>query len=138
MKRMLALLLCAMLGAPACASMRATEARLPQTADSVAAPDMALMASYVRQLHVGTRVRVRLADGQIVRGTLMKVDGDPIVVQRRTRIPEPPMQLAIKDLRGVEIEQANGGPGRAIAIGAAAGAGAALGVILLLAAIFSD
>jgi hypothetical protein len=38
----------------------------------------------------------------------------------------------------VELEKQNGGPGRAIAIGAATGAGAALGVLLVLAAVFSD
>ena len=100
--------------------------------------DSVLMASYVRQLPVGSRVRVTLADGKVVHGTLMKADGDPLVVQRRTRIPETPLQIQIRNVRAVELEKSSGGPGRAIAIGAAAGAGTALGVLLILAAIFSD
>ena len=97
-----------------------------------------VMASYVRQLPIGSRVRVTLADGKVIHGTLMKSDGDPFVVQKRTRIPETPLQIQIRSVRAVELEKHAGGPGRAIAIGAAAGAGAALGVLLILAAIFSD
>jgi hypothetical protein len=100
--------------------------------------DAALMASYVQQLPLGSRVRVSLSDGTVVRGTLIKAEGDPIAVQRRTRIPEPPLQIPLNTVRAVEIERNGGTTGRAIAIGAAAGAGAALGVLLVLAAIFSD
>jgi hypothetical protein len=57
-------------------------------------------------------------------------------VQRRTRIPEPPVTIPIERIRAVEIDT-SGGTGRAVAIGATAGAGAALGVILILAAIFA-
>lgn len=100
--------------------------------------DAALMASYVRQLPLGSRVRVSLSDGTVIHGTLIKADGDPIAVQRRTRMPEAPLQIPVKDVRAVELEKGGGGTGRAIAIGAAAGAGAALGVLMVLAAIFSD
>jgi hypothetical protein len=98
----------------------------------------ALIHSYIRQLPVGSRVRVGLADGTVIRGTLIKAQGDPIAVQRRTRIPEPPLEIPLKSVRAVELEKNGNGPGRAIAIGAAAGAGAALGVLLVLAAIFAD
>lgn len=100
--------------------------------------DVAVMASYVRQLPVGSRVRVSLSDGTVIHGTLIKADSDPIAVQRRTRIPEAPLQIPLKEVRAVEPEKGGGGTGRAIAIGAAAGAGAALGVLLVLAAIFAD
>jgi hypothetical protein len=96
------------------------------------------MASYVRQLPLGSRVRVSLSDGTVIHGTLIKADADPIVVQRRTRIPEAPLQIPLKSVSALELEKGGGGAGRAIAIGAAAGAGAALGVLLVLAAIFSD
>jgi hypothetical protein len=47
------------------------------------------------------------------------------------------LQIQLRHVRAVELEKRNGGPGRALAIGAAAGAGAALGVLLILAAIFA-
>ena len=101
--------------------------------------DPAIMSAYVRQLPVGSRVRVSLADGRVLKGTLIRTDTDPIVVQRRTRIPEAPMQIALADLHAVEIERnGSGSTARSIAIGAAVGAGAALGVLVLLAALFAD
>jgi hypothetical protein len=120
----------------ACATATPQMSSGPPLANTV--NDAALMASYVRQLPLGSRVRVSLSDGTVVRGTLIKAEGDPIAVQRRTRIPEPPLQIPLDTVRAVEIERNGGTTGRAIAIGAAAGAGAALGVLLVLAAIFSD
>jgi hypothetical protein len=119
-----------------CASIAAQRSRGGVLAS--AATDPALMASYVRQLPLGSRVRVSLSDGAVIHGTLIKADADPIVVQRRTRLPEAPLHIPLKRVTAVELEKGGGGPGRAIAIGAAAGAGAALGVLLVLAAIFSD
>jgi hypothetical protein len=119
-----------------CASVAAQRSRgvVLASADT----DPALMASYVRQLPLGSRVRVSLSDGTVIHATLIKADADPIVVQRRTRMPEPPLHIPLRNVGAVELEKAGSGTGRAIAIGAAAGAGAALGVLLVLAAIFSD
>jgi hypothetical protein len=61
-----------------------------------------------------------------------------IVVQERTRIPESPLTIPIESIRRVEIDPPGNGIGKAVAIGLAAGASGALGVILLLAAVFSD
>ena len=119
-----------------CASIGAQRSRgvVLASADT----DPVLMASYVRQLPLGSRVRVSLSDGTVIHGTLIKADADPIAVQRRTRIPEAPLHIPLQEVRALELEKGGGGAGRAIAIGAAAGAGAALGVLLVLAAIFSD
>lgn len=133
MRKALTLVVILAIAASGCATARGQV----QTASAYRA-DAALMSAYVRQLPVGSRVRVSLADGRVLKGTLIKADADPIVVQRRTRIPEPPVQIALADLHGVEIEKNGGGAGRSIAIGAAAGAGAALATLLFLAAIFSD
>lgn len=119
-----------------CASIAAQRSRGVVLARADTDPD--LMASYVRQLPLGSRVRVSLSDGTVIHGTLIKADADPIVVQRRTRLPEAPLEIPLKNVTAVELEKGGGGPGRAIAIGAAAGAGAALSVLLVLAAIFSD
>jgi hypothetical protein len=137
LSRPLAVLLAVTLAAPACATARAADARFPQAREAAAKPDPALMASYVAQLPVGSRVRIDLANGTRIRGTLMKASTDSIIVQKRTRIPEPPIEIPITDLRAVELEQ-GGSTGRTVAIAVAAGVGATFGVLLLLAAIFSD
>ena len=142
MKQMLALMLCAVLALPGCATARATSSRIgpaPPAAQPGGRVDPALMAEYIRQLPVGTRVRLTRTDGTVLRGTLMKRDADPIIVQRRARIPEAPLAIPIGDILALEPELPNGNhAGRSAAIGAAAAAGTVLGVLLLLAAIFSD
>jgi hypothetical protein len=140
MRNVLVLLLCAAIAAPGCATARysRTVFQAPRGADGQVV-DPALMASYVRQVPVGSRIKVTLVAGRTLRGTLMKNDADPIVVQERTRVPEPPIEIAIKDIAALELEGANGGsPGRTVAIAVAAGAAATLGVLLILAAIFAD
>jgi hypothetical protein len=139
MKRLLALALCALIASPACATTNGVRASRAQTpAGTAPRVDARLMADYVRQLPIGSRVRVTLVDGQIVHAILMKHDADPIVVQRRTRIPEPPVEIAIRDILAVELEAKGGSAGRTIAIGAAAAAAGTLSVLMILAAIFSD
>jgi hypothetical protein len=135
-KQAIALMLSVALMTAGCAAARAQGPRVSSQPSSSTAADPDLMAHYVRQLPPGSRVRVALADGTVIHGTLMKADADPIMVQRRTRIPERPLAIAIKEVRALELEK-NGGAGRAVAIGAAAGAGAALGVLMILAAIFA-
>jgi hypothetical protein len=135
MTRFVAIILCLATAAAGCGAAR-TQVATP--GGSASAADVTLMASYVSQLPTGSRVRVSLADGRVIRGTLMKGDADPIVVQRRTRIPEPPLSIPVRDVRALELDAKNGGAGRAIALGAAAGAASALGVMMLLVAIFAD
>ena len=139
MMRMIALVLSAALLSPGCATAAAsrTPVTTPQRSTS-GVMDPGLMAEYVRQLPVGAKVRVSLAGGGTIRGILMNRDRDPIVVQRRARIPEAPVEIAIKDIVSVELETGGSSPARAVAIGAAAAAGATLGVLLLIAAMLSD
>lgn len=130
----IALLLSAAIASGGCASSGAYSAASSATRP---AADPGLMAAYVRQLPVGARVRVSLADGRTLHGTLMNT-GDPLVLQKRTRIPEEPVEIPLREVRAVEVESKTGGAGRAIALGAAAGAASALGVLMVLAAIFAD
>lgn len=135
MRQAFVLLLCVVLAMPGCAAVTRSE-RVAQPNPSRRV-DPALMADYVRQLPIGSRVRISRVDGTVTHGTLMKRDADPIVVQRRARLPEEPVTIPVRDILVLELET-EGSAGRTIAIGIAAGAGAALGVLLLLAAIFSD
>lgn len=131
MRKVIALLLSASLFASGCATAGAP--RVAQPAPS----DRALLAGYVSQLPVGSRVRVDLVGGKVVKGTLMKATDTSIVVQRRTRMPEPPDEFTLDKVASVQVEPANS-TGKAIAIGAAAGAAAVVGALLILAAIFAD
>jgi len=135
MRRLIALALSTALALPGCASHTVTPQTTPARNTDA---DRQVLVSYVMQLAVGSRVKVTRMDGHDVRGTLMKATEAAVIVQRRTRVPEPPVTVPLEEVRAVEIEPASGNAGRTIAIGVAAGAGAALGVLLILAAIFAD
>ena len=139
MRRFVALLLCGSLLGSGCARVSASRGPAPALQHPARERvDPALMAEYVAQLPVGSKVRVNLAGGEIVRAVLMKRDADAIVVQRRTRIPEAPIAIPIANILAMELETAGSNPARTVAIGAATAVGATFGVLLLLAAIFSD
>ena len=132
MRRLFALLTCASLLVSGCATTGAPRVQAP------ASPvDRGLLASYVKQLAIGARVQVELTDHHTIKGTLMKAGDPSIVVQRRTRVPEPPEELPLATIVSVELDTSSGGTGRAIWAGAAAGAAGALAVFLILAAIFA-
>ena len=124
---------CATAGGP-----RVAMAQSPQSAAPRAAGDQAVLAEYVQRLPAGTKVRVDRADGKVVKGTLMKASDVAIVVQTRTRVPEPPVEIPLSEVLAVTPESSGNGIAKAIGIGAAAGAAAALGTILILIAAFSD
>lgn len=95
-----------------------------------------ILASYAEQLRIGTRVRATLDDNRVVRGTLVKKTSDALFVQPGGRIAEPLVELRLADLRAVEqVQPKTGSTGKAIAVGAAVGAGVSLGVLMLLAAV---
>src|SRR5688572_11899173 len=139
MKSALALLLTIALALPGCATARLTDPRFPAVSDQRRPVDPQVMADYVRQLRIGSRVRLTRTNGEEIRGTLMKNDGDPLFVQRQARIPEAPVEVPLRDVLAVELDiPAKSHSGRNIAIGAAAAASATLGVLLILAMVFSD
>lgn len=132
MKRLLVLAICGSMLVSGCAGV--TSERAARTAPP---RDAALMASYVRNIPVGSPVRVGLADGRTLSGTLMRADDGSIVVQPKGRVPEAPVALPIGDVVSVDIQRPSG-IGKVIAIGAAAGAAATFGVILILYAALGD
>jgi hypothetical protein len=97
-----------------------------------------VLTDYARQLPIGTRVRASAADRRTVRGTLVKRTDTAIVIQPRTRVAEPVVEIPYDQLVALEQEFPSTGTGKAVAAGLAAGAGAALGVILILIAIAGD
>lgn len=137
-KRMMALVLCSALAAPGCATTGATGITPARTAETRAA-DRAVLAEYLQKLPLGSPIRVDRSNGRSLRGTLMKASDRSLIVQPRTRIPEPAVEIALDDVISVTPDPQSGtNLGRAIGIGAAAGAGAALAVFLIIIAIYSD
>jgi hypothetical protein len=125
---------------------RASEASLSEGPEGTAAERRprasnqdppAVTAAYVKAIVPGTRIAVTMTDGKRVKGTLMVVQEEAIVLRPRTRVPEPAQTIPLTQIATIETER-EGGMGRAIAIGAAVGAGAAVGVFLALIAALSD
>jgi hypothetical protein len=109
-----------------------------QAADRQTAP-AGVLADYVQTLAPGSPVRIGRTNGQTTRGTLMKATDRSLIIQPRTRVPEPPLEIPLADIVSVTPEApGRTNVGKIIGIAAAAGAGAALGILLILAAIYGD
>jgi hypothetical protein len=132
-----ALLLCGVMTV-GCATSGARGVTVAPTAErQTAARDV--LTEYVRTLAPGSRVRVGRASGSTISGTLMKTTDRSLVIQPRTRVPEPPLEIALAEVVSVTPESTGGtNVGKIIGIAAAAGAGAAVGLLMILAAIYAD
>ena len=133
MKRLIALVTVLSIGTSGCATSGG--ARPATSPAAVSSP--ASMAEYVGHLPIGSRVRVELAGGRTVKGTLMRADETAVVISPATRVPEPPLEIPLSTVQRIEPGKASN-LGKTIAIGAAAGAGATLGVLFLLFAMLED
>lgn len=133
-----AVLLCGAIAAAGCATSAGRGVTVAPGADRQAArPD--ILADYVQTLPPGSQVRVGRTDGRTVRGTLMRATDRSLFVQPRTRVPEPPFEIPLAEIVSVTPEKpGRTNLGKVIGIAAAAGAGAALGLMMILAAIYAD
>lgn len=93
------------------------------------------MAAFVRGLAPGTPVKLTLTSGTKVTGLLISVGDEEVAVRRRTRIPEPLRRVPIGEIADADIVPERSA-GKTIAAAAAVGAGAALGFLFLLAALY--
>jgi hypothetical protein len=133
LKQATALALCAALVTTGCAA--ASGPRVAQ--DSAAPMDRTLLADYAQRIPPGSRVRVDRTTGGTIRGTLLKAGPDSIAVQRNTRVPEPPVDVPFDTITRLTLDSSTS-TGKTVAIAVGAGVGATFGILLLLAAIFSD
>ena len=96
-------------------------------------PQSEIWRAFAQKVDVGTRLKVRLDDGQRVVATLIEADADGVLVQPRTRLPVPVQRIAYDRIASLERADARGmGAGKAVAIGVASGVGAFLGTLLIL------
>ena len=90
--------------------------------------------SYAAKLPIGSTVEVRTADGRRQTAVLAIVDRDGVTLERRTRIPEPARHIRYQDILQLTVKKNGGSAAKAVAVGAAVGAGAFLGLLAILAA----
>lgn len=134
MNRLLALLLSAVIALPGCAIAPVARRTLMRPPQPGSAQPPVITREYARQLAVGSKVKVALRTGDRFSATYMGVEGDSVRVQKRTRVPEPPLVLPLTSLSALELDTGGIGLGKAIAIGAGVGAGAIVATLLILAA----
>lgn len=81
---------------------------------------------------LGSRVKIQMTNGKRLNGTLMRVDGNTVMIKRNTRNPEPAVVVPFDEVAMLEREQKGDGMnfGKAIAISVATGAGLVLSMIL--------
>jgi hypothetical protein len=98
-----------------------------------------LLRSYVAKLPIGSIVKVKMKEGKGVKGTLMVIEPDAIIVKPKTRLARPERRLPYAEIEFVELQERNGtNIAKSVAIGVATGAGAFLGLMLLAFVIIDD
>lgn len=108
---------------------------LPVAAQTPSNPEV--WRDFASKIDVGTRVKVRLADGERFTATLIQASPADLVVQPRTRIPVPVRRVPYEAIVSLERDEARGmGAGKAVAIGVASGVGAFFATFLILLAAF--
>jgi hypothetical protein len=92
-----------------------------------------LWRAFAQKVDVGTRVKLRLDDGQRVVATLIEANAEGLFVQPRTRVPVPVQRIAYQRIVSLERDEGRGiGAAKAVAIGVASAVGAFLGTLLIL------
>jgi hypothetical protein len=106
---------------------------LPSIPASAQSSDDGAWRALAEQLEGGVAVDVRLRDGQHFKATFIAARPDAVVVQRKTRVPVSVEQInyeSIASLSRAQPSNLSGGKIAAIALGSA---GAAIGVLWLIA-----
>lgn len=107
-------------------------AQTPRTA-----PTPATMGEFVRGLQPGTNIRLKLTNGATVKGMLVAADDEAVTVRPKTRIPEPLRRVMLIEIADAELPRGSM-VGKTVAIGAAVGAGAAIGFVFLLVLLYGS
>ena len=132
LKKSVALVVISALLTSGCASASGGRAAI----QSPSVVDATTIGEYVQRIPSGSRVKVERTNGEFMRATLMKATTQEIVVQRNTRVPEPPIQIPVSELARITLDQGGGtSTAKAIGIGIASGAAAFFALIALAYAI---
>jgi len=91
-----------------------------------------LWRSYAERLPPHTLVVIQLKNGKSVRGHLVQVTDDRIVVLRKTRIRVPPSEFAVAEVESLEPQKEGWSPGAKVLSGVGAAAGVLTLIVLLM------
>jgi hypothetical protein len=129
MQRVIAVLLITTLALPACAPALAS--LTPRQADT--------WRQFAGSIPIGSAVKVRTTPGERFTGVLIAVDDTGIEVSPKTRIPEPNRRVAFDRIAQVEMKKTGEVSfAKVAAVAGAVGAGAAVGVFMLLLIAYDD
>jgi len=105
----------------------------PSTALARQVPQPDVWRTFAQQIDVGSRLIIRLDDGERVNVTLIQADAESMLVQPRTREAVPAQRIPYDRVVSMERDDARGvGVGKAVAIGVGSGVGAFFGIMLIL------
>ena len=96
-QRAIPILLCAVTAAGGCATSGPRGVAVAPGPDRQTAT-RDVLAEYVQSLAPGSPIRIGRSSGETVRGTLIKATAQSVFIQPRTRIPEPPLEIALTDI----------------------------------------
>jgi hypothetical protein len=104
-----------------------------QTAPASVGPEV--WRTFAERLPAGSLVKVRLQTGERFTATLIEADADGVLMQPKTRLAVPPQHVTYASITTMDQAERGGtaGIGKAIAIGAATGAGLFVGLLMILA-----
>ena len=107
----------------------------PGSAAAQGAANADVWRDFARQVDVGSRLRVRLHNGQRFDAALVSAAEDAVLLQPKTRRPVDVQRVAYGDIESLERRKEGGfSVGRAVGIGVGVGAGAFLVFLLFVAA----
>ena len=125
MKTLIAFVLATLLAVNPVAAQQAVEADVWRT--------------FAQQLEVGSRIKVRLAEGERLSATLVQAAPDRLLVQPVTRVPVPVQAVAYDRIVSIERDDRKGtSAAKAAAIGVGSGVATFFGIMLLFIAAYAD
>lgn len=93
---------------------------------------------YITNLPIGTKLTIDLADGVRLNGNILSVEQDALIMQPRTRLPSPPRRVPFDTIVALAPQSESLNAGKAIAIGAVAGAAAFTAFFVIVWAALGD
>ena len=93
---------------------------------------------YIANMPIGTKLTIDLADGARLNGNILSVEQDALIMQPRTRMPSPPKRVPFDTIVALAPQSEGLNAGRAIAIGAVAGAAAFTAFFLIVWTVLGD
>lgn len=106
--------------------------------DAFAQTEATAWREVAQTIPLGTKVQVQLTDGKRISGTLMRVDGEAIMLKRNTRRPQAAQTVAFADMSKLERDKSGNGTNIAKAVGVGLAVGAGIFVSLILIALQLD